>query len=126
MITDVRDRVRDRPGRASTPQPRRAVSCSPTALRGAAVEVGWVAAHAALYPLGVVKERAVARGDARRDLAGLSPLQRGLVVGDVEASGTPILLVHGMVDNRSIFTVLRRGAAAARLPPGARPSTTAR
>ena len=82
---------------------------SPTGLRGAAVEVTWVAAHAALYPLGVVKERAVARGSGRRDLAGLSPMQRGLVVGDVEASGTPILLVHGMVDNRSIFTVLRRG-----------------
>ncbi len=44
----------------------------------------------------------------QRDLAELSPVQRGLVIGDVEASGTPILLVHGMVDNRSIFTVLRR------------------
>jgi pimeloyl-ACP methyl ester carboxylesterase len=38
----------------------------------------------------------------------LPPVQRGLVVGDVEAAGTPILLVHGMVDNRSIFTLLRR------------------
>jgi hypothetical protein len=96
--------------RAGTGLRRSAASLlSPTGLRGAAVEVTWVAAHAALYPLGVVKERAVARGGERRDLAGLSPLQRGLVVGDVEASGTPILLVHGMVDNRSIFTVLRRG-----------------
>jgi triacylglycerol lipase len=102
--------VRDRVERAGTGLRRSAASLlSPTGLRGAAVEVTWVAAHAALYPLGVVKERAVARGGERRDLAGLSPLQRGLVVGDVEASGTPILLVHGMVDNRSIFTVLRRG-----------------
>jgi len=102
--------VRDRVERAGTGLRRGAASLlSPTGLRGAAVEVTWVAAHAALYPLGVVKERAVARGGERRDLAGLSPLQRGLVVGDVEASGTPILLVHGMVDNRSIFTVLRRG-----------------
>jgi triacylglycerol lipase len=77
-------------------------------LRGAAVEVGWVTAHAALYPLGVVADRAGARVSQRRDLAGLSPVQRGLVVADVEASGTPILLVHGMVDNRSVFTVLRR------------------
>ena len=82
---------------------------SPTGLRGAAVELGWVATHAALYPLGVVAEKARERDAGRRDLAGLSPLQRGLVVGDVEAAGTPILLVHGMVDNRSIFTVLRRG-----------------
>ena len=102
--------MRDRVERAGTGLRRGAASLlSPTGLRGAAVEVTWVAAHAALYPLGVVKERAVARGGERRDLAGLSPLQRGLVVGDVEASGTPILLVHGMVDNRSIFTVLRRG-----------------
>jgi triacylglycerol lipase len=81
----------------------------PSGLRGTAVEVGWVAAHAAMYPLGVVAERARHRDIGRRDLGGLSPLQRGLVVGDVEASGTPILLVHGMVDNRSIFTLLRRG-----------------
>jgi triacylglycerol lipase len=102
--------VRDRVERAGTGLRRSAASLlSPTGLRGAAVEVTWVAAHAALYPLGVVKERAVTRGGERRDLAGLSPQQRGLVVGDVEASGTPILLVHGMVDNRSIFTVLRRG-----------------
>ena len=39
----------------------------------------------------------------------LPPVQRGLVISDVEAAGTPILLVHGMVDNRSIFTLLRLG-----------------
>lgn len=82
---------------------------SPTGLVGAAVEVGWVAAHAALYPLGAVAERARSHEADRRDLTGLSPVQRGLFVGDVEAAGTPILLVHGMVDNRSIFTLLRRG-----------------
>ena len=46
--------------------------------------------------------------------------QRGLLISDVEAAGTPILLVHGMVDNRSIFTLLRRGLRAPRLRPGAR------
>lgn len=46
--------------------------------------------------------------DAYR-LEGLGPAQRGLLVGDVEAAGTPILLLHGMVDNRSVFTLLRRG-----------------
>src|SRR6188472_2219708 len=108
MIMEV-GLVRDRLGRTSAGVRRGASRLlTPTALRGAAVEVGWVAAHAALYPLGVVKDRAGVRTDARRDLAGLSPVQRGLVIGDVEAAGTPILLVHGMVDNRSIFTVLRR------------------
>jgi hypothetical protein len=79
---------------------------SPTRLRGAAIEVAWVAAHAALYPLGAVAERA--RPERSHDLSSLSPVQRGLLIGDIEAAGTPILLVHGMVDNRSIFTVLRR------------------
>jgi pimeloyl-ACP methyl ester carboxylesterase len=39
----------------------------------------------------------------------MSPVSRGLVIGSVEAAGTPILLVHGLVDNRSIFALLRRG-----------------
>jgi triacylglycerol lipase len=79
----------------------------PAAVRGAAVEVAWIAAHAALYPLGMLTERA--RTDGRRDLGRLTPVQRGLLIGDIEAAGTPILLLHGMVDNRSIFTLLRRG-----------------
>lgn len=85
---------------------------SPAGLRGAAVELGWVAAHAAIYPLGLIAERAGAvhrEHEARLGLTDLSPVQRGLMVGDIEAAGTPILLVHGMVDNRSIFTLLRRG-----------------
>jgi pimeloyl-ACP methyl ester carboxylesterase len=36
------------------------------------------------------------------------PASRGLLLGDVVAAGTPILLVHGLVDNRSVFTLLRR------------------
>ena len=56
-------RVRKRIGRAGSGLRRGAASLlSPTGLRGAAVEVTWVAAHAALYPLGVVTERAGARG----------------------------------------------------------------
>ena len=80
---------------------------SPTELHGAAVECAWIAAHVALYPLGVIEDRT--REAHRPSAANLSALQRGLLVGNIEAAGTPILLVHGMVDNRSIFTVLRRG-----------------
>jgi triacylglycerol lipase len=81
---------------------------SPTGLRGAALEAAWSAAHLALYPLGLVEEKA--REEVGRfTLGDLPPIQRGLVIGDVEAAGTPILLVHGMVDNRSIFALLRRG-----------------
>ena len=82
--------------------------CSPGGLCGAGIELAWSATHLALYPLGFSEERA---GGLREvtSLQGLPPLQRGLLFEDVEAAGTPILLVHGLIDNRSIFTLLRRG-----------------
>jgi pimeloyl-ACP methyl ester carboxylesterase len=64
--------------------------------------------HLGLYPLGLLGSRASDRRQGYR-LEHLPPTQRGLAIHDVEAAETPILLVHGMVDNRSIFTVLRRG-----------------
>jgi pimeloyl-ACP methyl ester carboxylesterase len=80
---------------------------SPAAARGVALECAWIAAHLTTYPLGLLRERLPV--DSRRlSLDGLDPIRRGLLVGDVEAAGTPILMVHGIVDNRSIFTVLRR------------------
>lgn len=80
---------------------------SPAGLAGMAVEAAWCTAHLAVYPLGVLGERRSA--PEPYGLEGLAPVQRGLLIGDVEAAGTPILLVHGMVDNRSVFTLLRRG-----------------
>jgi pimeloyl-ACP methyl ester carboxylesterase len=85
--------------------------CSPSGLRGAGTEIAWITAHLALYPLGIGADKA--RGLAREEqgrfsLSDLPPVQRGLIMGDVVAAGTPILLVHGLVDNRSIFTLLRR------------------
>jgi pimeloyl-ACP methyl ester carboxylesterase len=76
-------------------------------LSGAAVELAWLAAHAVSYPFGVAEERV--RPDVERfTLDDLPPVHRGLLISDVEAAGTPILLLHGLVDNRSIFTILRR------------------
>lgn len=75
-------------------------------LRVAALEAAWTAAHVALYPLGLTRS-AAEKAPVR--LETLPPRQRGLVAGDLEAAGTPILLVHGMIDNRSVFTLLRRG-----------------
>ena len=74
---------------------------------GIALETVWVATHIASYPLGLTREKR--REIDRYSLAGLPPVQRGLIASDVEAAGTPILLLHGMVDNKSIFTLLRRG-----------------
>lgn len=86
---------------------RRAV-LSPVGLRGTALETAWIAGHLLMYPFGVTEERTL-EVLGRMQTQDLPPVQRGLLVGDVEAAGTPILLVHGIVDNRSIFTVLRRG-----------------
>ena len=85
--------------------------CTPSGLAGAGTEVAWLAAHLAMYPLGIAAERGRQAGREAADRVTLSdqpPLQRGLLMGDVVAAGTPILLVHGLVDNRSIFTLLRR------------------
>lgn len=76
-------------------------------LRGAGTEVAWLAAHAALYPLGLRAERP-AGPDGPHRVDDVSPQHRGLLVHDLSAVATPVLLVHGMVDNRSIFTLLRR------------------
>ncbi len=81
---------------------------TPAGVVGAAIEVAWLSTHLALYPFGLVGRPDGHKGHGY-SLQELPPVQRGLVIGDVEAAGTPILLVHGMIDNRSIFTLLRRG-----------------
>jgi len=80
---------------------------TPAGAIGAAVEVAWLSTHVALYPFGVLGHPDVYKGHGY-SIQELPPVQRGLVTGDVEAAGTPILLVHGLVDNRSIFALLRR------------------
>ncbi|MCY7343978.1 MAG: alpha/beta fold hydrolase [Pseudonocardia sp.] len=79
---------------------------TPAGARGIAVEWAWFAAHLAVYPAGLLREQLISSGGYRTDP--LPPVQRSLVVTDVEAAGTPILLVHGIMDNRSVFTVFRR------------------
>ena len=81
---------------------------TPAGMAGAAVELVWASTHVALYPLGLLGGPDSYEGHGY-SVQGLPPMQRGLVIGDVEAAGTPILLVHGMIDNRSIFSLLRRG-----------------
>jgi pimeloyl-ACP methyl ester carboxylesterase len=84
---------------------------SPAGLRGTATEVAWVAAHGLMYPWGVAarERRRVHREELERfTLNDLPPVQRGLLMADVVAAGTPIILLHGLVDNGSIFVALRR------------------
>ncbi|MFI5713581.1 esterase/lipase family protein [Kribbella sp. NPDC051620] len=79
---------------------------SPRVLQGAAVELGWITTHLAMYPLGLVG--ASGNRAERLTLNGLTPAQRSLLVGDVQAAGTPILLAHGIIDNHTVFALMRR------------------
>ncbi|HEX7303114.1 esterase/lipase family protein [Lentzea sp.] len=80
---------------------------SPGGLRGVAMEAAWLTAHAVLYPWGAVTEQLRPEGHFRHYRTdGLPPRQRGLVVSAMDAAGTPIVLVHGIGDNRSAFAVL--------------------
>ena len=80
--------------------------CTPAGLAGGLTELAWVGAHALLYPLGTRSERL--RPDEHYR-PGVQPASaRALFAGDPLAARTPVLLVHGLVDNRSIFAVMRR------------------
>jgi triacylglycerol lipase len=79
----------------------------PRIASGVIVEAGWIGAHMIMYPLGLLTEPA-SRGSGRHALANLTPEQRGPVHQGVDLASTPILLVHGIGDNHSIFTVLDR------------------
>lgn len=95
-----------RAGRTASRGLRRVTT--PSVIRGTAVEVAWTATHVVTYPFGVVEEK-VRHSEERTTLDGLDPVKRGLIISDVEAAGTPIILIHGVVDNRSVFAMLRRG-----------------
>jgi pimeloyl-ACP methyl ester carboxylesterase len=81
----------------------------PAGARGLAVELAYTAVHLTLYPWGLVDEVLRPAGTfVHHRTEALSPSQRSLVVADLDASTTPVLLVHGIVDNRSIFALLAR------------------
>ncbi|MFF8842484.1 esterase/lipase family protein [Streptomyces sp. NPDC015127] len=67
-------------------------------LRATALELAILAGHLVLYPTGIVPER-----PARRRAAAPLPGARADVV--------PTVLLHGFVDNRSVFVLLRRALA---------------
>jgi pimeloyl-ACP methyl ester carboxylesterase len=73
---------------------------------GGLTELAWVSAHALLYPLGARTEPV--RPDGRYRPGAQPPAVRALFAADPLAARIPVLLVHGFVDNRSIFAVMRR------------------
>lgn len=74
-----------------------------------AVEIGWVATHLATYPLGLLRDAGNDVDPRIFTTARMSIAERSLLATDPAAASRPIVLVHGIVDNRTIFTMLRRG-----------------
>jgi pimeloyl-ACP methyl ester carboxylesterase len=80
--------------------------CRPTTLTGGLTELAWVGAHVLLYPFGT--RTAVLRPDARHRPGEQPATVRALFAADPLAARIPVLLVHGLIDNRSVFSVMSR------------------
>jgi hypothetical protein len=95
-------------GDASPAAPRSGLRslCTPATLTGGLTELAWAGAHVLLYPFGTRSEPL--RPDGRFRPGAQSPAVRALFADDPLAARTPVLLVHGMVDNSSVFAVMRR------------------
>ena len=79
---------------------------TPGGMCGVAIEAASLATHVMLYPLGATGEvsRDDFSGNYRTDE--LTPLQRGLMVAAMDTAAMPVVLVHGIADNRSAFALL--------------------
>jgi triacylglycerol lipase len=81
----------------------------PRIASGLVIEAAWATAHLMMSPLGFLSAPTrVTKSPRKHNLSGLSPEQRGLFHLDMDAAATPILLVHGMIENHLIFTVMER------------------
>ncbi|MEU1463463.1 alpha/beta fold hydrolase [Streptomyces sp. NPDC005727] len=82
--------------------PGRLVDLSITLLKATALEAAILAGHLLLYPTGLTQER---RGPApsAHDQDGTARLPG--------RPGPPVVLLHGFIDNRSVFVLLRRSLA---------------
>ncbi|MFF7971712.1 alpha/beta fold hydrolase [Streptomyces sp. NPDC007905] len=77
--------------------PGRLVDLSMTLLKATALEAAILAGHVLLYPTGLIQER---RTPALPAQGGATRLP--------ERPGPPVVLLHGFIDNRSVFVLLRR------------------
>jgi pimeloyl-ACP methyl ester carboxylesterase len=80
--------------------------CRPSTLTGGLTELAWVGAHVLMYPFGA--RTAALRPDPRNRPGEQPPAVRALFAADPLAARIPVLLVHGLVDNRSVFSLMSR------------------
>ena len=95
----------DAPTQAARPGGLRGL-CHASTLTGGLTELAWVGAHLLMYPLGT--RTAALRPDPRNRPGNQPPAVRALFAADPLAARIPVLLVHGLVDNRSVFSVMCR------------------
>ncbi len=79
---------------------------TPSTLTGGLTELAWVGAHVLMYPLGTRTPQL--RPDPRNRPGEQPPAVRALFAADPLAARIPVLLVHGLIDNRSVFSVMQR------------------
>ncbi|MEV7991157.1 alpha/beta fold hydrolase [Streptomyces sp. NPDC086077] len=84
------------------PIPGSLAGLSMALLKATALEIAILAGHLILYPSGIIQER---RAPATR-----LPLQEGAAQLPTK-SKPPVVLLHGFIDNRSVFLLLRRSLA---------------
>ncbi|MFJ8030840.1 esterase/lipase family protein [Streptomyces sp. NPDC096032] len=83
--------------------PGRIAGLSVALLKATALEAAILAGHLLLYPTGLVQERRAALPPGE----GPDPAAAGTARLPVR-SGPPVVLLHGFIDNRSVFVLLRR------------------
>ncbi|MGV9554115.1 esterase/lipase family protein [Streptomyces sp. NPDC003401] len=85
---------------------------SATLLKATALELAILTGHLLLYPYGIVQER---RGGTTSTLPPDGGAARADGAGDPARLPTqappPVVLLHGFIDNRSVFVLLRRSLA---------------
>ncbi|MGV9989692.1 esterase/lipase family protein [Streptomyces sp. NPDC003374] len=82
--------------------PCRLAGLSLALLKATALELAILAGHLLLYPSGIIQER--------RESACRLPAPSGAAQLPTEAK-PPVVLLHGFIDNRSVFVLLRRSLA---------------
>ncbi|WP_371669611.1 alpha/beta fold hydrolase [Streptomyces sp. NBC_00289] len=82
--------------------PSRLAGLSVALLKATALEIAILAGHLLLYPSGIAQER-------RAPISPL-PAPEGTAQLPTEAK-PPVVLLHGFIDNRSVFVLLRRSLA---------------
>ncbi|MFE6287518.1 esterase/lipase family protein [Streptomyces sp. NPDC057877] len=87
---------------ASRLLPSRLAGLSMALLKATALEIAILAGHLLLYPSGIVQERR--SGDAE-------PSPSGDTKQLPTEARPPVVLLHGFIDNRSVFVLLRRSLA---------------